>query len=228
MCRPTYCVEQMAKKERFTQAETPKLISDPKAIAAKEVVNGLIQFDAALAEITTGIERSGKYRLRPSLILALHRMAVEGIETFAGTWRPGAVKISKSNHVPPDASIVPEMIEEMCDHVNDNWETISAIELSAYVLWKLCWIHPFTDGNGRTARVVYIVLCIALGTHLPGINTIPAQIAANKSPYYDALEHADEAYKVDENINLAVMNELLESLLAKQLVIIHQKAKNST
>ena len=215
----------MADKERFTQAEAPKLISDPKAIAAKEVANGLIQFDSAIAEITTGIERKGQYRLRPSLILALHRMAVDGIEACPGTWRLGDVKISKSDHEPPSASQVPEMVEEMCDYVNNHWNDITAIELSAYVLWRMCWIHPFTDGNGRTARVVsYIVLCIALGTQLPGINTIPAQIADNKTPYYEALEKADQALKENETIDLTAMSELLGGLMAKQLVDLHKMA----
>ena len=215
----------MADKERSTEAIAPKLISDPKAIAAKEVANGLIQFDNAIAEIITGIERKGSYRLRPSLILSLHRMAVDGIESFAGTYRPGDVKISKSKHQPPQASQVPEMIEEMCDYVNDNWDDVAAIELSAHVLWKMCWVHPFTDGNGRTARVVsYIVLCISLGTQLPGINTIPAQIAANKTPYYEALEKADEALTKNGKIDLSAMSGYLGGLMAKQLVDLHKRA----
>jgi fido (protein-threonine AMPylation protein) len=54
--------------------------------------------------------------------------------------------------------------------------------------------HPFTDGNGRTARAAsYIVLCAHLGLRLPGSNTIPDQIAADKTPYYLALEAADAA-----------------------------------
>lgn len=218
----------MANKDRSTQAETPRLIKDPKAVAAKEVANGLIQFDNAIAEITTGIEREGQYKLRPSLILAFHRLAVAGIETFAGTWRPGPVSITKSKHLPPDASLVPELIEEMCDYINDHWDNLTPIELCAYTLWKMCWIHPFTDGNGRTARVIsYIVLCVALKTQLPGINTVPAQIAKNKKPYYEALEKADEAFKRENEIDVTAMAELLSDLMAKQLVDIHKKAKES-
>src|SRR6266853_5258086 len=79
---------------------------------------------------------------------------------------------------PPGAHMVPEEVEHMCDYVNDNWEKSSPVHLAAYALWKLNWIHPFTDGNGRTARAIsYLLLCLRLGYRLPGTNTIPEQIS---------------------------------------------------
>ena len=51
------------------------------------------------------------------MILALQRTALQGLTNYAGTWRPGAVKIGKSKHFPPDAYLVPGLVEEMCDYV---------------------------------------------------------------------------------------------------------------
>lgn len=120
---------------------------------------------------------------------------------------------------------MPELTEDMCDYVNANWGTKSAYHLSSYMMWRLNWIHPFVDGNGRTARMSsYVVLCAKLGARLPGTKTIPEQIAANKTPYYDALEAADEAQR-NGNIDLSVMEELLSSLLASQLYELHESAK---
>lgn len=83
-----------------------------------------------------------------------------------------------------------------CAIVNDRWEIATALHLAAYVLWRLNWIHPFVDGNGRTSRAVsYLVLCVKLGCPLPATRTIPERIAANKKRYYDALEMADAAPK---------------------------------
>jgi Fic family protein len=105
----------------------------------------------------------------------------------------------------------------MCDYVMDNWSK-PPIHLTAYVLWRLNWIHPFTDGNGRTARAVaYMLLCIRLGYRLPGTKTIPELIAVDKDPYYGALEAADES-------DLTVLERLLAALLAKQLYDIHRVA----
>jgi Fic family protein len=132
-------------------------------------------------------------------------------------FRPAGVDIGGSKHKPVDAHLVPSRIEEMCDYVIDNWSK-PPIHLTAYVLWRLNWIHPFTDGNGRTARAVaYMVLCIRLGYRLPGTQTIPELIALDKDPYYAALEAADGG-------DLTVLETLLAALLARQLYDIHRVA----
>lgn len=98
------------------------------------------------------------------------------------------------------------------------------MHLAAYLLWRINWIHPFDDGNGRTARAAsYAILCIRLGYELPGTRTIPEQIAEDKAPYYKALEAADEAQKLNR-VNVSLLEQLLEDHLANQLVAVHLKA----
>lgn len=117
---------------------------------------------------------------------------------------------------------IPERIEELCDYINEKWEEKSPVHLASYVMWKLNWIHPFTDGNGRTSRAAsYLVLCLKLGYLLPGKRTIPDQIAESKTPYYKALEAADEAWE-NGKIDLSAMKALLRSMLAEQLVAVHE------
>ena len=113
----------------------------------------------------------------------------------------------------------------MCDYVNDHWEDRTALHLAAYMMWRLNWIHPFVDGNGRTSRAVsYLVLCVRLGYPLPGTNTIPDQIAANKKPYYTALEEADKAFEANGQPDVSALEKLLEAHLAAQLVAVVEQA----
>jgi Fic family protein len=80
------------------------------------------------------------------------------------------------------------------------------------------WIHPFADGNGRTARIVsYVVLSTKLNSLLPGTPTIPEQIGADKQPYYTALEWADGSWK-REILALSRMEDMLDAMLAQQLL----------
>ena len=80
-------------------------------------------------------------------------------------------------------------------------------------------------GNGRTSRVVsYLVLSVRLGYLLPGTKTIPDLIANDKTPYYKALEAADNANAAGK-IDLTEMEKLLESLLAAQLVSVIDAAR---
>lgn len=112
----------------------------------------------------------------------------------------------------------------MCDYVNEHLADRSPVHLSAYLLWRTNWIHPFDDGNGRTARAIsYAVLCILPGYELPGTKTIPEQIANDKNPYYKALEAADEAY-ARKQIDVTELENLIERTLAAQLVEVHEKA----
>ena len=71
----------------------------------------------------------------------------------------------------------------------------------------------------------YMILCIRLGFVLPGAQTIPDQIANDRNPYIDALELADEAYNNGSVIDVHAMEELLEKLLATQLLEVHKKAR---
>ena len=159
------------------------------------------------------------------MIQNFQRLAIKDIYTCAGNYRTGTVSIENSTHQPTLPENVPGLVEEMCDYVNDRWVVSSPIHLSAYCMWRVNWIHPFTGGNGRTSRAVsYLVLCARLGYKLPGTLTIPEQIVAYRQPYYLALDAADAA-SAKGKTDVAVMEGLLSDMLAKQLVSVHQQAQ---
>jgi len=58
---------------------------------------------------------------------------------------------------------------------------------------------------------------LRLGFPLYGPNSVPAQIAENKHPYYEALEAADRAFE-ERKIDVSQLEQLLEKLLARQLL----------
>lgn len=210
-------------EKRDSRALEPQLITDPHARAEAEARNVLRQYDAGIATIQNALDR-GAFKLRPSLILSLHREALSGISMFAGNFRPSGVEIHGSKHEPVGAHLVPEMVEDLCDYVNEHWDKSTPIHLAAYVMWRLNWIHPFADGNGRTSRIVsYVVLSIRAGAVLPGTPTIPDQIVDNRNPYFDALDAADVAWKRGR-LDVSKMEELLGALLARQLTNFYHAA----
>jgi Fic family protein len=215
----------VSNDDRHSVAETASLLKDPHEIALREAENGLKQFDLALEMIRSFVkDKDRPFRLRPSLILQLHQAALDGIHPLAGTWRNSKVSIGKSKHTPPEAAFVSDEIGYLCDYVNDNW-SMPADHLCAYVLWKLNWIHPFADGNGRTSRAVaYVVLSVKLDSLLPGSPTIPEQIAANKTPYYDGLEEADEHLKQGK-VDVSTLEKMLDAMLATQLLSATKQAR---
>jgi Fic family protein len=149
---------------RHSKALEAEIVRNPDEIAKIEAANGVRQFDAVTEMIEHFSHPERKFKLRPSHLLHLQRVALQGLSAYAGNYRPSDIKIGGSRHKPPGAHMVPEEIEHMCDYVNDKWYSSSPVHLAAYALWKLNWIHPFTDGNGRTARAIsYLLLCLRLG-----------------------------------------------------------------
>ena len=194
--------------------------ADPLQIAQRETENAINQFDLLFEMIQEHVANGGKkFKLTQSAILKLQQAALNGIHSLAGTYRNSGISISGSSHRPLDHSDAADSMADLCAYVNDHWFDKSAVHLGAYVLWRLNWIHPFADGNGRTARAVsYLVTSVKIGSLLPGTPTIPEQIAADKGPYYDALESADAALQSTNLIDVSKLEQLLERMLMNQLL----------
>jgi len=195
-------------------------LDDPDEIARREAENGLRQFNLTLELIRASVKDSERpFRLRAGPIMQLHKAALDGVHRLAGTFRNTPVTIHGSRHQPPHEALVPDEVQGLCEYVNNHWSTKTAAHLAAYVLWRMNWIHPFADGNGRTARAVsYLVLSIRLDSLLPGTPTIPEQIAVDKNPYYKGLELADTAWKDSGQVDVSALETMLNAMLAAQLL----------
>ncbi len=208
------------ERVRHSQAQDARVLSDDMEKAQLEAANSLRQADRVRDYVLQTLD-GRPFKLRISTILDLNRCAIEGLDSYAGNFRPAGIDIGESDHIPPDGHLVPQLVEEMCDYVNDHWEERSAVHLASFIMWRLNWIHPFTDGNGRTSRAVsYLVLCVREGMLLPGNETIPEQIVANRTPYYDALEVADAKHKAAQGFPEDIVSEmeaLMGGMLAAQL-----------
>jgi Fic family protein len=114
-------------------------------------------------------------------------------------------------------------VAEMCAYADKEWPR-PAVHLASYLMWRLNWIHPFFGGNGRTARAVsYLVLSAKLEFTLPGTKMIPELIVEHRAAYVEALRAADSAWQ-EQRVDVSKMEDLMASLLAYQLVEIHQRA----
>jgi Fic family protein len=211
--------------DRASRPIVEEIPTDPDEIARITAANALRQFDGMVELIESGIRAgASNFVLRPSHMLELNRLAIEGLTRFAGVYRAFGMTIQGSQHQPPPAKDVPRLVEDLCDYINERWQSSSPIQLASYPMWRVNWIHPFEDGNGRTSRAIsYAVLCIRLGYRLPGALTIPDQISADKKSYYVALEEADRAF-AEGRTDVSQLERLLADLLAKQLYQVHEDA----
>jgi Fic family protein len=176
--------------------------------------NLIRQYDLLANCIEIG-QKQGPFALDKYVLWALNHAAVANISQFGGRFREEPIYVG--NHIPPHFDSVPDLMDRFISFIHENWDNLSPTQLAAYGLWRLNWIHPFIEGNGRTARAVcYYLLCVKYGGLLPGDKIVPERIRENRTPYYEALKAADRAW-ADGNLDLSELEAYLANLLDQQL-----------
>jgi Fic family protein len=91
------------------------------------------------------------------------------------------------------------------------------LDAAAFALRRINWIHPFKNGNGRTARSFsYCCLCARLGVVLPGAPTVIDQIMTTRPEYEAAIRVGDKA-AASGGRDLSAMRAYLDKLLQIQI-----------
>ena len=135
-------------------------------------------------------------------LLTIHRIVLTRVEDqHAGTYRSGTVRISGSSLSPPTPIKVPDLMEQM---FFDLTKISDPLHKAAALHHGITRIHPFADGNGRSARLAMNFVLLAAG--YPPISIAPADRVA----YYQALEAADQE-------NLPAFQSFLEQQLHREL-----------
>ncbi|SRR6266851_4527718 len=187
---------------------------DPDLFARLQEKNLARQYDLLTTFIEIGLNE-GPRALDKYALWALNHVAVAGISQFGGRFREQPIYVG--NHLPPHFKEVPDLMDQFISFIHENWFDLSSTELAAYGLWRLNWVHPFIEGNGRTARATcYYLLCAREGRLLPGRKIVPERIRENRGPYVAALRAADKAWDQGQ-LDCSEMENYLAALLTEQL-----------
>jgi hypothetical protein len=176
--------------------------------------NGSRQYDFMRSIVTAAIDADKRF-LSQHVIKALNFQAITCLHTNPGEYRPCAVTVG--NHRPPEFYQVQALMDDFVNEVNSKYLQGDPMVLASYVLWRLNFIHPFINGNGRTARATcYFVLCLCVGALLPGTTILPELIKRERAAYVVALQQVDHSFRIGA-LNLGPLHALLSTLLAEQL-----------
>lgn len=103
-----------------------------------------------------------KDKVDEDVILQIHKLILSGIDDLnAGSYRPVRVRLVGSNTILPNPAKVPELMKEF-----DRWLTTTkedAVDKAIEAHYRLVTIHPFVDGNGRTARLLMNLILMLAG-----------------------------------------------------------------
>jgi Fic family protein len=181
---------------------------------ALEVSNGNRQYDFLRSIVQASLE-VGKPFLSQHAIKALNFQAITCLHTNAGEYRPCPVTVG--THIPPEHYRVPALMDDFVNTVNRNWEQADPVALATYVLWRINNLHPFINGNGRTARAsCYFALCVKAGGWLPGETILPELIRQNHPEYVAALQVGHNTFAAG-TLDLSILHGFVSRLLEQQL-----------
>jgi len=155
----------------LTLTETKVLLEDGLTVGGKplrdcyEAVGHADAYDFMLAAA-----RKTPFVFSEDLILKLHRLFYQRIDiAAAGIYRNVQVFITGTEYVPPPAEEVPAMIKALADELTGKWDSEHPVLLTAYAHQRFVDIHPFEDGNGRTARLLMNLVLINRGYQIVSI-----------------------------------------------------------
>ena len=177
----------------LTRKETEMAIEEKITSGAKpindylEAVNHAKAFDCIIESAKHNIKVDENY------ILAIHKIILSGInDANAGFYRSVRVRISGSQTILPNPLKVPDLMENFSTWLAQEDDDILIKAIEAH--YRLVSIHPFIDGNGRTARLLLnsilmengyapiIIRPIDRKRYLSALETYQTQ--ENKDPYY--------------------------------------------
>jgi Fic family protein len=99
-------------------------------------------------------------------------------------------------YLPPEAKDVPDLMRDLVAWINDalNREEWPAPVVAALAHYQFATIHPYMDGNGRTARLLASLIVRREGYGLKGIYSLDEYYAKNLAAYYGALSVGSHNY----------------------------------
>lgn len=197
----------------FTLGQTRSILESRIAVAGKSIIehNEILGMDAALRFLNQTLAHVGNLRIDD--ILAIHKRVLGYVDPIAaGVLRTTQVFVGSFTPTAPE--FVRDELIEMLDWLNDE-ETlrIDPVELAALTHYKLVYIHPFIDGNGRTARLLMNFILMQAG--FPPV-IIPVE---ERAKYYLTLKSANEGdLRPFIRLIAKLTNECLQSFISSSSI----------
>ena len=161
-----------------------------------EAENGDRHYDFLQSIVHVAIE-CGRPFLSQTILKALNYHAIACLHPTAGVYRPCKVEVNGTRSFPAHWEI-PDLMDDFTNLVNRYWQETDHLTLAAYVLWRLNSIHPFINGNGRTARAACLfVICVKSGGWLPYDPILPELIRQRRDEHIKILQQVDHLNKLE-------------------------------
>ena len=161
----------------------------------------------------------------------VHKVLTDKTTELSGTFRTGNEGVfdgaGNCIHVCPPPEQLDYLMKQLFDWMKKNKDEIHPLILSSIFHYEFVFIHPFCDGNGRTARLWQNVLLTnwkSFFEYLP----IESQIKKYQEEYYTAISNCHKSVNLNEFIEfmLKMIDKVLKELLETSTIQLTEKSVN--
>ena len=155
----------------LTLSETKVILEDGITIGGKPIKDYYEATGHAKAyDYMLEMARLKDFHFTEELILRLHKLFYNNMDAdSAGVYRNHQVFITGTEYLPPIPEDVPQQMSEFIDELNVQKDSLHPVVLAAFAHRRLVDILPFTDGNGRTARLLMNMILLNKGYQIISI-----------------------------------------------------------
>ncbi len=170
----------------LTLRETALVLNEGITISGKPLREHFEAINHQKAILTLEDFIGKKVPLDENLIKSLHKIILTNIDEIeAGCYRKERVRILGATHIPPDPLKISKLMAELIADYYQKEKVLHPIELAAEIHYQLVKIHPFLDGNGRTARLIMNLILMKAG-YPPAVI-----LKLDRKKYYHVLRERD-------------------------------------
>jgi Fic family protein len=182
----------MIEGNRLTQEQVEKVLSENQHFPGRERDQDEVKgYYAALDEVERAAKRGGA--VEEAAIQRLHALVMSAGKTRVKPtpYRDGQNVIRDSRtrnivYMPPETKDVPKLMDQLMRWINQTDDLPVPIR-AAIAHYQYATIHPYFDGNGRTARLLTTLILHLGGYDLKGLYALEEYYALNLQDYYEAL-----------------------------------------
>jgi len=204
---------------------TPARIRDTE----REVLN----YNKALEYLNTRA-KSGKLEVKVSLILSIQQMVTDGLigKYHSGKTRKEPVFVNNPRtrsvaYLPPDVKDVDSLLFDLVEFSARNEKVIDPLIIAGIFHKQFVVIHPFVDGNGRTARLASKALLAKMGLDTFNLFSFENYYNRNVTNYFSKVGLLGNYYDMQESIDFTEWLEYFTDGIVDELLRVKKEIENA-
>ncbi len=176
----------------LTERQVAEVLQGKKIHAEEQDINEIVNYNRALEYIEKRIKNTKELVISEKLIKEINTLILKDIQDdISGSYRVEQVLVG--DYLPPEHFKVSPLMSEFVQWIKTPQPpSLSPILYTGITHYQFVAIHPFTDGNGRTTRILTTLMLALNGYDMTSLFALESYYNRNRKAYYEALNSADK------------------------------------